>query len=188
MSATELRSDLSFEEFFRNMVEVLCGKRDPLFRYEKELRLCQLKIWLLQDDPDFISIRDAALIFAAAMISKQIVILHKKNPEDLPYSILQQVLRSSEYRTLFNFGFVTPCTLYSLTLNLSFQHINEMANEDADKRRCLNQLTYWRLRLAKTDGFKAGVKAGIDAYEAARSVATEADLTLPTKKSDAPTS
>jgi hypothetical protein len=29
---------------------------------------------------------------------------------------------------------------------------------------------------------KAGVNAGIDAYEAARSVATEADLTLPTKK------
>jgi hypothetical protein len=56
-----------------------------------------------------------------------------------------------------------------------------MANEDADKRRCLNQLTYWRLRLAKTDGFKAGVKAGIDAYEAARSVATGTGLTPPTK-------
>ena len=161
MTVEELGSDLSFEEFFRTMVEVLCGKRDPLFRYERELRLCQLKIWLLQDDPDFISIRDAALIFAAAMISKQIVILRKKNPEDLPSSILLRTLKNSAYRTLFNFGFVTPCTLYSLTLNLSFQHINEMANEDADKRRCLNQLTYWRLRLAKTDGFKAGVKAAL---------------------------
>jgi hypothetical protein len=60
MTVEELGSDLSFEEFFRNMVEVLCGKREPLFRYERELRLCQLKIWLLQDDPDFISIRDAA--------------------------------------------------------------------------------------------------------------------------------
>jgi hypothetical protein len=95
------------------------------------------------------------------MISKQIVILRKKNPEDLPSSILLRILKNSAYRTLFNFGFVTPCTLYSLTLNLSFQHINEMANEDADKRRCLNQLTYWRLRLAKTDGFKAGVKAAL---------------------------
>jgi hypothetical protein len=181
----ELGSDLSFEEFFRNMVEVLCGKRDPLFRYERELRLCQLKIWLLKDDPDFKSVQGATLIFAAALISRRMVVLRKKNLEGLPSAILLRILKNSAYRNLFDFGFIAPRTLYSLALNLSFHDINEMAHTDADKRRCLNELTQWRLRLAKTDGFKAGVKAGIDAYEAARSVAMEADLILPTKKNRA---
>jgi hypothetical protein len=167
MSATEVGSDPSFEEFFRHVVEVLCGRRDPRFHYERELRLCQLKLWLLQDEPDFKSIQDAAMIFAAAMLSKQMVDLRKQNSEDLPVSILQRILKSSEYRTLFNFGFVSPRTLYSLTLNLSFQHIYEMVDRDADKRRCLNQLTHWRLRLAKTSGYKANVNADLDAYEAA---------------------
>jgi hypothetical protein len=90
-------------------------------------------------------------------------------------------LSSSEYLALFNFGFVAPRTLY-LTLNLSFQHIDEMAKRDANKRRCLNQLTYWRLRLAKTSGLEANVTTGLDVYEAARSVAAETGLTPPTKK------
>jgi hypothetical protein len=182
MSATEFGPDLSFEEFFRNMVELLCGKRDPLFQFEKELRLCQLKIWLLQDDPDFKSIRDAAMIFAAAMISRRTVVLRKRNPEDLPDSILQKVLSSPEYVTVFNCGFIAPCTLYSLTLKLSFKHIYEMMKDDADKRRCLNQLTYWRLRLAKTSGFEANLTTGLDAYEAACSVVTGTGPTPPTKQ------
>jgi hypothetical protein len=42
----------SFDELLRATVEVLCGQRAPLFRYEKELRLCQLKIWLFDDVDD----------------------------------------------------------------------------------------------------------------------------------------
>jgi hypothetical protein len=163
------------------MVEVLCGRRDPGFQYERELRLCQLKLWLLQDDPYFKSIRDAAMIFVAAMLSKKMDVLRKQNSEDPPVSILQRILKSSEYRTLFNFGFVRPRTLYSLTLDLSFQHIDEMVKREADKRRCLNQLTHWRLRLAKTSGYKATLTAGLDAYEADCSEATGEGLASPTK-------
>jgi hypothetical protein len=119
MSPKELLSDASFEEFFRHMVEVLCGKRDPLFRYERELRLCQLKVWLLEDDDDLKSVQNATMIFAAALISRRMIVLRNKN-EGLPSSVFKRVLRNSGYRTLFNFGFVAPGTLYSLTRILSF--------------------------------------------------------------------
>jgi len=48
----EIAPDLSFEEWLRKTVELPCAKRAPLFGFESELRLCQLKTWLLDDVDD----------------------------------------------------------------------------------------------------------------------------------------
>ena len=63
---------------------------------------------------------------------------------------------------LFNFASPPPLNLYDLLLkSLSFKDVCHWAAKDADEIRCLNELTRWRLRLARTEGFKPTLNAGL---------------------------
>lgn len=167
----EIELDTSFDEWLRHTVEVLCAERPPLFRFESELRLCQLKAWLLDDAKDLISVRRTAMTFAAAMIARRMA---RIRPTHLPPNIrLIIAVSDANYGCLLNFAFPPPRHLYSLYTTYSFKQVSDWAAEDAHKIRCLNDLTRWRLRLARTEGFRPTLKAGLDAYEDARDPAKD---------------
>jgi hypothetical protein len=170
----EIEPDTSFDEWLRKTVELLCAQRPPLFQLESELRLCQLKTWLLDDAKDFTSVRRTAMTFAAAIIATRMVQLRRKRRHEPPSSRLMTALSDRDYMTLFNSAFPPPLHLYTLLLkSLSFEDVSHWAAKDADEIRCLNELTRWRLRLAKTEGLKQTLTAGLDAYEAARDPAKD---------------
>jgi hypothetical protein len=167
----EIEPDQSFEEWLRHTVELLCAKRPPLFRFERELRLCQLKTWLLDDGDDLKAVRRTAMTFTAAIIGRMMARIRQKRPHHSPGVRLMTAL--SDQMMLFNFAFPPPLHLYSLYTSYSFKQVSDWAAKDADEIRCLNELTKWRLRLAKTEGFKPTQTGGLDAYEAARDPAKD---------------
>jgi hypothetical protein len=164
----EIEPDRSFEEWLRKTVEVLCAQRPPLFRFESELRLCQLKAWLLAEGDDLATVRRIAMTFAAAMIGRRMAQVRRKRNGEAPSSHLIIALKNPDFRILFDFAFPPPSNLYSLATGYSMKDVSDWPAADADKIRCLNELTRWRLRLAKTERFKPTPRAGLDAYEAAR--------------------
>jgi hypothetical protein len=167
----EIELDTSFDEWLRNTVELLCAKRAPLFRFERELRLCQLKVWLLDVGDDLISVRRTAMTFTAAIIGRMMARIRQKRPHHSPGVRLMTAL--SGHMMLFNFTFHPPLHLYSLYKTYSFTAVSNKAAKDAEKIRCLNEVTGWRLRLAKTAGLKQTLTAGLDAYDAARTPAKD---------------
>ena len=169
----EIEPDQSFEEWLRHTVEVQCAERDPLFRFERELRLCQLKTWLLDVGDDLSAVRRTAMTFAAAMIARRMARILPKHPHGSPTHLPPNIrliiaVSDANYGSLLNFAFPSPRHLYSLYTSYSFKQVSDWAAKDANEIRCLNELTKWRLRLAKTEGFKPTLNAGLDAYEAAR--------------------
>jgi hypothetical protein len=168
----QIEPDRSFEEWLRKTVELLCAKRDPLFPYETELRLCQLKAWLLGVGDDLSAVRRTAMTFTAAIIGRMMARIRQKRPHHSPGVCLMTALM--DQMMLFNFASPPPLNLYDLLLkSLSFKDVCHWAAKDADEIRCLNELTRWRLRLARTEGFRPTLNAGLDAYEAARDPAKD---------------
>jgi hypothetical protein len=150
-SKPEIEPDQSFEEWLRKTVELLCAKRAPLFRFESELRLCQLKAWLLDDAKDLISVRQTAMTFAAAMIGRRMARIRPKHPHESPTHFppnirLMIAVIDANYGSLLNFAFPPPRHLYSLYTSYSFKQVSDWAAADADKIRCLNELTRWACR------------------------------------------
>lgn len=182
----EIDLDTSFDEWLRKTVELLCAQRFPLFQLESELRLCQLKAWLLDDvKKDLISVRRTAMTFAAARLAARTNKIRRTRPQEPPSSRLMIALRDPDLGILFDFAFPPPLHLYSLLLeSLSFKQVFDWAAADADEIRCLNDLTRWRLRLAKTEGFKPTLNAGLYAYKAARQAAGSLPKDTPDKKRD----
>jgi hypothetical protein len=80
--------DLPLQEFLREVVEVLCGTREPVLRYEKQLRLCQFKFWLLGHGVHWRALRQGGMIYAAAIISRKMLLLSKKHPDEPQSSLL----------------------------------------------------------------------------------------------------
>ncbi len=160
--------DLSLQEFLRKCVEVLCSTREPEFRYERQLRLCQFKVWLLAHGSDRDSVRNGSMSYAAAMISRKMRWLRRKYPDEVQSSLLERALKNSDYRFLFNFAFIHPRTLYNLSDISPFSAIfnDVMANER--HIRDLNELTLWRLRIAKTEGLRTALNKAYNAYDAIR--------------------
>ena len=169
----EIEPDRSFEEWLRHTVELLCAETAPLFRFERELRLCQIKTWLLDYGDDLNAIQRTAMTFAAAMVGRRMARIQPKLPRKSPSSRLMIALTDPDLRILFNFAFSPPRHLYGLFGCNSFKQVSNWAAEDKDKIRCLNDLTRWRLRLARTEGFRPTLKAGLDAYETARDPAKD---------------
>lgn len=183
----EIELDTSFDEWLRHTVEVLCAKRPPLFRFERELRLCQLKAWLLDDvKKDLISVRRTAMTFAAARLAARTNKIRRTRPQEPPSSRLMMALRDPDLGILFDFAFPSPFHLYTMLLqSLSFKDVSYWAEKVANDISCLNELTRWRLRLAKTEGFKPTLNAGLYAYKQSRaSGRRELPKDTPDKKRD----
>jgi hypothetical protein len=165
--------DPSLEEFLRKSVELLCGRRKVEFQYEKELRLCQFKVWLLEDDKDLNSIRDGGMIFAAMAVSAKMRDMRAKHIGSSPSAILESVLKVPAFRLLFDYGFADPKTLYDLSKKLPVALIHDSALESASDVSSLNMLTLWRLRIAKTVGLTTSLAKGVKAHMTAIEDAAE---------------
>ena len=104
----EITPDTSFDEWLRKTVELLCAQRPPLFRLESELRLCQLKAWLLDDvKKDLISVRRTAMTFAAARIAARTNKIRRTCPQEPPSSRLIKALRDPDLGTSLRFRFLS---------------------------------------------------------------------------------
>lgn len=160
--------DLPLQEFLREVVEVLCGTREQGFRYEKQLRLCQFKLWLLGYGVHWRALRQGGMIYAAAMISKKMRLLSKKRPDDLQGALLQRTLNDPSYRHLFDSVFLHPHTLYDLSECSSFETVRDYVTAHKRHVRDLNELTHWRLRIASTRGLTTALNKAYNAYEAVR--------------------
>ncbi len=176
----EIEPDRSFEEWLRHTVELLCAKRASLFRFERELRLYQLKAWLLGAGNDLSAVRRTAMTFTAAIIGRMMARIRPKRPHHSPGVRLITAL--SDQMMLFDFAFPPPRSLYALYESYSFKQLFDRAAEDAKDINCLNELTRWRLRLAKTEGLKPTLNTGLFAYKAARKAAGSLPKDAPDKK------
>jgi hypothetical protein len=142
-----------------DMFGVLSGACDPKFHYEPELRLFQLKVWLLSVDDDPSSLNDSAVLFASIMLRRRIRLDHKCSPEATPSELIHAVLKRKAYRELYDAAFPYPSTPYSLSLKLSLMHLRGEFNGSRDAIDYLNQLTELRLRLHATEGYQFSLNA-----------------------------
>jgi hypothetical protein len=94
-----------------NMFRVLSGFRISKFEYEPELRLFQLKIWLLSDDDDSRSLNDSAALFASIMLRRRIHLHHKRSPEATPSELIDAVFKKQAFRELYDLAFRIPAPL-----------------------------------------------------------------------------
>jgi hypothetical protein len=160
--------DLSLQEFLRAVVEVLCETRKPEFRYEKQLRLCQFKVWLLSYGSHWKSVRRGGMIYAAAMIGRKMRWLRKKYPDELQGPLLKRTMTISDYRCLFDSVFIYPDTLYNLSECPSFESFCDDVISNKKHIQDLNELTHWRLKIAVTRGLTTALNKAYNAYDAKR--------------------
>jgi hypothetical protein len=172
----ELIGEFSLEHFLGKSIGVLCGTREPDFAYEKQLRLFQFKAWLLTAGSDAIIVRTAGMTYAAAMIARRMGWLRKKYPEDKQSSLLIRALRNSGYRSLYDSTFVSPRTVYNLTDGPSFAVLWKNVNKKQKHIRNLNELTFWRLRIAATEELSCALSNAYNAYDAVRAYEAEENL------------
>ena len=88
-----------------NVFRVLSGARDPEFVFEPELRLFQLKIWLLSDDDDTRSLNDSAALFASIMLRRRIRLDHRRSPKATASELIDTVFKREDYRELYDAAF-----------------------------------------------------------------------------------
>jgi hypothetical protein len=148
----------SLSDVFR----VLSGIRDSKFEYEPELRLFQLKIWLLSDDDDSRSLNDSAALFASIMLRRRIRLQHKRSPGATPSEVIDAVFEKQAFRELYDIAFPYPRTPYFLSLKLSLVHLRGEFKKSRDAIAYLNQLTELRLRLHATEGYPSSLNAALD--------------------------
>ena len=144
---------------FADMFRVLSGARDRAFRYEPELRLFQLKVWLLSDDDDSSLIKNSAVLFASIMLRRRIRLDHRDLPEATPSYFISAVLKRKAYRDLYDAAFPYPCTPYSLSLKLSLAKLRREFRESEKEIDHLNRLTELRLRLHATERYQSSLNA-----------------------------
>ena len=133
-----------------NVFRVLSALRDPEFEFEPELRLFQLKIWLLSDDDDTRSLDEAAALFASIMLRHRIRLDHRRLPKATASKLIDAVFKREDYRELYDAAFPPPCTPYYLSLNPSLKDLRYEFKKSRDAIDYLNQLNERRLRLHAT--------------------------------------
>jgi hypothetical protein len=145
-----------------DVFRVLSGTRKPKFLFEPELRLFQFRIWLLSDDDDDRSLKDAAALFASIMLRRRIRLDRKRSSEATPSELIDGVFERKAYRDLYDEAFPYPRTPYTLSLNLSLPHFRDEFKESREEIAHLNRLTELRLRLHGTKGYPSSLNK---AYE-----------------------
>jgi hypothetical protein len=126
---------------------VLSGAQDSEFKFEPELRLFQLKIWLLSDDDDSRSLNESAALFASIMLRRQIQLSHKVSPKTTASELIDRVFKREDCRELYDAAFPPPRTPYYLSLNPSLRDLRYEFKKSRDAIDHLNRLNELRLRL-----------------------------------------
>jgi hypothetical protein len=145
-----------------DMFRLLSGARGPKFFYEPELRLFQLKVWLLSDGKDVTSLDDSAVLFSSIMFRRRIRASHGRLPEATPSELMVALFKAENYRELYDAVFPYPRTPYTLSLKLSLADLARKIGESEAAIEHLNRLTEIRLRLHATGGISYSLNEARD--------------------------
>jgi hypothetical protein len=130
-----------------DMFQLLSAARDPKFVFEPELRLFQLKVWLLSSGKDSKSLNDSAVLFTSIMFRRRIGLDHRQLPGATPSELMDTVFENEIYRELYDVAFPFPLTPYTLSLKLSLGALRSGFGKSQEEIDHLNLLTEIRLRL-----------------------------------------
>jgi hypothetical protein len=140
-----------------SVFRVVSGARNPKFFLEPELRLFQLKVWLLSEGNK--SLDESAVLFTSIMLRRRIRLDHRRLPEATSSELIDTVLQREALRQLYDAVFLPPRSPYSFSLKLPLADLRSKFRHSREAIDYLNQLTELRLRLHATEGYPFSLNA-----------------------------